>query len=171
MAVKSADLESVLVGCDQIFRRLLQQGKARLSSTANESSDSARLELCFLVSTEGAATDSEGEGSTLLQRIAARMDRILAESDGSSVSPDCTLTLTTRCAMTVDCHPRSGRTSCCTSPRLCVHRGPLLPRVRRRRRPSWFCRTVPRCRRILRRRSCAMRGTPYPRTPCRSGAR
>ena len=100
VAVKSADLESVLVGCDQIFRRLLQQGKARLSSAVNESSDSARvdpqrLELCFLVSTESPSADStadsdgDGDGSALRQRIAARLDRILAETDGSSVSADC----------------------------------------------------------------------------------
>lgn len=100
VAVKSADLESVLVGCDQIFRRLLQQGKARLSSASavNESSDSARvdpqrLELCFLVSTESpsadSTADSDGDGSALRQRIAARLDRILAETDGSSVSADC----------------------------------------------------------------------------------
>lgn len=101
VAVKSADLESVLVGCDQIFRRLLQQGKAKLSSASavNESSDSVepqRLELCFLVSTESPSADStadsdgdDGDGSTLRQRIAARLDRILAETDGSSVSADC----------------------------------------------------------------------------------
>ena len=105
VAVKSADLESVLVGCDQIFRRLLQQGKARLSSAVNESSDTAlvepqRLELCFLVSSESPSADStadsdgdgnsDGDGSAALrQRIAARLDRILAETEGSSVSADC----------------------------------------------------------------------------------
>lgn len=83
IALKAIDIDSVLVGYDQLFRRVLNYAKERKAADTTDATVAPQLELSFIVSTEGASTVDE---AALNQKILSHLNRIVSETDKTVIS-------------------------------------------------------------------------------------